>query len=135
MDVNQRACGDHLATLVCHGVFDRHPKLKVGYIETGVAWLYPLWDRLEHVYNMAPQMFKRHPHETIREHVWFHPHFEENPNKLVDMVGVDHIMFGSDWPHAEGLANPAEWIDVIANLSEVDKAKIMGGNLMGLLGK
>lgn len=139
MDVNQRAHGDHLASLVCHGVFERHPRLKVGYIETGVNWLYPLWERMEHAYNMAPQLFRRHPHEVIREHVWFHPHFEEmeadKALQLIDLVGADHLLFGSDWPHPEGLANPSDWLGFIDYLKEEDKAKIMGGNMLGLLGR
>lgn len=134
MDVNSRACADHLASLVCHGTFERHPKLKVGYVETGVAWLFPLWERIEHVFKMQPQLFKRHPHETIREHVWFHPHFEENPDRLIDLVGADNVLFGSDWPHPEGLANPSKWLEVIAHRSEDEQRKIMGGNLMSLLG-
>jgi len=139
LDVNQRAHADHLASLICHGVFDRHPKLKVGYIETGTSWIYPLWERLEHVNKMAPQLFKRHPHEVIREHVWLHPHFEEmeaeKAHRLIDLVGADHVLFGSDWPHPEGLAQPAEWIQFIHYLNDVDKAKIMGGNMLGLLGR
>ncbi|MCG8314401.1 MAG: amidohydrolase, partial [Pseudomonadales bacterium] len=134
MDLNQATVGHNLAGLVCHGVFDRHPNLKVCYVETGVAWLYPMWDRLEHVYNMAPQLFSRHPHDIIRDHVWFHPHFEENVSRLVDMVGVDHIIFGSDWPHPEGLARPGDWIQALDGLSDEDKDKIMRTNMMGLLG-
>ncbi len=133
MDLNQQTVGHNLAGLVCHGVFDRHPNLKVCYVETGVAWLYPLWERMAHVYNMAPQLFSRHPHETIRQHVWFHPHFEENPKRLIDLVGVDHVIFGSDWPHPEGLVRPADWVECLEGLSEEDKDKIMRGNMMNLL--
>ena len=134
LDVNMRAVSDHLASLVCHGVFDRHPTLKVGYVETGVYWLFPLWDRLEHVYKMQPQNFTRHPHETIRAHVWFHPFFEDDIYRLVEMVGADHVLFGSDWPHPEGLADPREWAGEISDLSGEDQAKILGGNIMQLLG-
>lgn len=134
MDVNFRAVSDHLASMVCHGVFDRHPTLKVGYIETGVYWLFPLWERIGHVYNMKPQSFKRHPHEIIREHVYFHPFFEDNIYRLVELVGANRVLFGSDWPHPEGLANPMDWSKEIDKLPEADIAKIMGGNIMGLLG-
>lgn len=139
MDVNQRAHGDHLASLVCHGFFERHPKIKVGYIETGVSWLYPLWERMEHAYKMQPQLFRRHPHEVVKEHVWFHPHFEEleaeKAIRLIDLVGADNVLFGSDWPHAEGLANPADWLNFISYLKVEDQAKIMGGNMLNILGK
>lgn len=134
MDVNMLAIGHHLAALVCHGVFDRHPKLKVAYVECGCAWLYPLVERLEHVYKMQPQMFKRNPIEAIKEHVYIHPFFEDDIYRLTDFIGVDHVMFGSDWPHPEGLARPLDWLDDIRNFSAEDKAKIMGGNIMKILG-
>ncbi len=138
MDYNQRAHADHLASLVCHGVFERHPTLKVGYIETGVGWFYPMWERMAHVYKMQPQLFKRHPHEVIREHVWLHPHFEEIEHgkapRLLDLVGADHVLFGSDWPHAEGLAQPSDWVNSLEGVDPVSVRKIMRDNLLGLLG-
>jgi predicted TIM-barrel fold metal-dependent hydrolase len=134
MDVNFLAIGHHLAALICHGVFDRHPTLKIGYVECGCAWIYPLIERLQHVYRMQPFMFKQDPVEVIKKHVWIHPFFEDDIYKLVEFIGVDHVLFGSDWPHPEGLADPLEWLDDIERLSEADKAKIMGGNIMNLLG-
>jgi len=133
MDLNHLAVQHHLASMVCHGVFDRHPKLRVGYIETGVYWLYPLWERLELTYGTMPKSFKRHPHETILEHVWFHPFFEESVPRAVELLGADKILFGSDWPHPEGYAQPSEWIECLDGLTEEDKQKIMGANLMKLL--
>ena len=53
---------------------------------------------------------------------------------LVELLGADHIIFGSDYPHVEGLANPVSYIDELSGLPEEDIRKIMGGNMMGLLG-
>ena len=52
---------------------------------------------------------------------------------LIDLVGVDHVCFGSDYPHAEGMSDPITYIDDLEGLSEADQAKIMGGNLAGLM--
>lgn len=134
MDVNMLAVGHHLASLICHGVFDRHPQLKVAYIECGCAWLFPLVERMKHVYKMQPKMFRRHPLEVIRSNVWIHPFFEDDIRRLLDLLGADHVLFGSDWPHPEGLAVPLEWHREIEGLPSEDVAKIMGGNLMQLLG-
>lgn len=134
MDVNAVAIQHHLASLICHGVFDRHPTLKVAYVECGCYWLHPLVERMQHVYNMQPQMFSRNPLETIREHVYIHPNYEDDIKRLADLIGVDHVLFGSDWPHPEGYAKPLDWLNDIVDFSEQDKAKIMGGNLMKLLG-
>ena len=134
MDVNHLACQHHLASLICHGLFDRFPALNVSYVETGTYWVYPLWDRFELVYRQMPQAFGRHPHEIMRSNVFYHPFYEENVYRLVEMVGVDQVMFGSDWPHPEGLETPTDWQDEIAEMNEEDREKIMGGNVMKVLG-
>ena len=49
-------------------------------------------------------------------------------------MGADRLLFGSDYPHPEGLANPVEFADDLPeSLSDDDVAKIMGGNLKELL--
>ena len=42
----------------------------------------------------------------IRQHVWVTPYYEEDLAQLADTIGVEHMLFGSDWPHGEGLAEP-----------------------------
>jgi predicted TIM-barrel fold metal-dependent hydrolase len=49
------------------------------------------------------------------------------------MVGADRVVFGSDFPHPEGLGDPLSFIDEIAPLSDEDKRKIMGGTLSVLM--
>ena len=61
------------------------------------------------------------------------PFHEEDPRGLVTLLGADHVIFGSDFPHVEGLANPLSYLDELTGVAEVDLHKIMGGNMMGLL--
>ena len=50
------------------------------------------------------------------------------------MIGADHVLFGSDWPHPEGLAEPCSYVDHLpAGLPDEDVAKIMGGNLARIM--
>ena len=49
--------------------------------------------------------------ETFRDHVWVAPFYEDDLGALKDELGLDHILFGSDWPHAEGLAEPTFFAD------------------------
>jgi len=66
--------------------------------------------------------------------VWIAPFHEDDIAELVDAVGVDHVIFGSDWPHPEGLAEPTSFVDRLpAELSDEEKAKIMGGNLARIM--
>jgi predicted TIM-barrel fold metal-dependent hydrolase len=49
-------------------------------------------------------------------------------------MGVDHILFGSDYPHPEGLAEPCSYVDHLPpSLADDDMAKIMGANLANLM--
>ena len=56
--------------------------------------------------NQTPWVFPESPLDTIREHVWVTPYYEEDMRKLADRIGVEQVLFGSDWPHGEGLADP-----------------------------
>jgi predicted TIM-barrel fold metal-dependent hydrolase len=49
-------------------------------------------------------------------------------------MGADHVLFGSDYPHPEGLAEPCSYVDHLPRgLSGDDVARIMGGNLAQLM--
>jgi predicted TIM-barrel fold metal-dependent hydrolase len=74
------------------------------------------------------------PSDTFKRNIWMHPFHEEDPRRLVELLGADHVIFGSDFPHVEGLADPLSYLDELEGLSEEDVRKIMGGNMMGLLG-
>jgi predicted TIM-barrel fold metal-dependent hydrolase len=63
-----------------------------------------------------------------------HPFHEEDPSGLVELLGADHVIFGSDFPHVEGLADPISYVDDLAGLAEEDVHRIMGGNMMRLIG-
>jgi len=131
-----RPVTDAVASWVCHGALFRFPELKVAVIENGSAWLVPLLDQLADVYKKMPEAFPRDPVEEIRTRIHISPFWEDNLGELADIVGVDRVLFGSDYPHPEGLAEPARYIDVLTErtkLSEQEKAKIMGGNLARLI--
>lgn len=95
-----------MAALVCHGVFDRFPNVRVASIEAGAEWVSPLLKKLKKAYGQNPTGFGSDPVETFREHVWVAPFYEDDLQSIKEEIGVEHILFGSDWPHAEGLAEP-----------------------------
>ena len=95
-----------MAALVCQGVFDRFPNVRVASIEAGADWVPDLLKKLAKVYGQSPTGFASDPVATFRRHVWIAPFYEDDMAELKDLIGLDHILFGSDWPHAEGLAEP-----------------------------
>jgi predicted TIM-barrel fold metal-dependent hydrolase len=53
---------------------------------------------------------------------------------LVELLGANRVMFGSDFPHPEGLAEPADFVKELDNLPADTTAQVMGANLKELIG-
>jgi predicted TIM-barrel fold metal-dependent hydrolase len=132
--VSDRAIHDTMAALVMDGVFTRHPTLRVASIENGSDWVHLLVKRLRKQANQTPWGFAEDPLETIRNHVWVTPYYEEDLHALADLIGVERILFGSDWPHGEGLAEPLAFAKELDGFDERAVRKIMRDNCLDLLG-
>jgi len=133
MDNMGRAANDGISAMVCGGVFDRHPGLKLLVTESGSAWVRPMVERFERVYHKLPWEFARNPVETVRENVYVMPFYEDSVSELMESIPIDNICFGSDWPHPEGLARPLDFFADIKDISEADQQKVMSSNLKRLL--
>jgi predicted TIM-barrel fold metal-dependent hydrolase len=129
-----RPVTDAVASWVCHGALFRFPELKVSVIENGSSWLLPLLDQLASTYKKQPKGFLGDPVEEVRNRIHISPFWEEDMAALSEVVGVERVLFGSDYPHPEGLADPVSYIDAIQGMKQADQARIMGGNLARLIG-
>ena len=135
--LDDRAIHDTMASMIVHQVFTRHPKLKVASIENGSYFVYRLIKRLKKAANTAPYHFKEDPVEQLRNNVWIAPYYEDDVKLLAETIGVDKILFGSDWPHGEGLADPMAFtadIPQFPEFSAEDTRKVMRDNALDLLG-
>jgi predicted TIM-barrel fold metal-dependent hydrolase len=132
--VSDRAIHDTVASLVVDGVFTRHPALRVASVENGSDWLHLLAKRLRKLANQTPWAFAEDPLDTLRRHVWVTPYCEENLTALAELIGVERVLFGSDWPHGEGLAQPIDFLDVLGSFDEDGVRRIMRENCRELLG-
>jgi predicted TIM-barrel fold metal-dependent hydrolase len=130
-----RPITDTMTALACHGMFTRHPDVRIAAVENGGSWVIPFMNELAHTYMLMPQMFEENPVEAFKRNVYVNPFHEDDIASLIDVMGVDHILFGSDYPHPEGLAEPCTYVDHLPEgLSDDDVAAIMGGNLGRLMG-
>lgn len=124
-----------MTALVSGGVFDRHPKLRVAFLEAGVGWVPFFIDRMHEHFekrgDWIPNGWRRDPHEYLKAgNIWVSCEPEEPilPG-VIDVLGDDFIMFASDYPHWDG-----DWPQSTAHLrargdiSEASRAKIGGGN-------
>jgi predicted TIM-barrel fold metal-dependent hydrolase len=127
-----RPIEDSVAALICHGALSRFPALKVAVIENGSSWVQPLLDNLADVYKKMPQDFLEEPLSVFRRNIHVSPFWEEDLGRLAELIGVDRVLFGSDFPHPEGLADPVSYVDELRHLDEEAVRKIMGGNMARL---
>jgi predicted TIM-barrel fold metal-dependent hydrolase len=131
--VSDRPIHDTIGSMVVDGVFDRHPRLRVASIENGSDWVQLLAKRLMKQANQTPWVFAESPLDAIREHVWVTPYYEEDMRKLADLIGVERILFGSDWPHGEGLARPTDFVKELHAFSDAEQRRVMRDNCLDLL--
>lgn len=125
---------DTMAAIICHGVLDRHPTLKLATLELGAAWVPDLHRRLKQAYGKAPQNFQHDPIDQFRDQVWVTPFYEDDLEASLAAIGPDHMMLGSDWPHPEGLRTPACAIEDYEKLGDELVRKTMRENLARLIG-
>lgn len=125
---SQRAVPDFFAALVCHRVFERFPRLRVASIENGAAWVAPLLVRLFRGHAQTKGYYKTNPVDQFQEHIWVTPFWEDNVEELSRQIPAERIIFGSDWPHVEGVVNPLDFLEAVENFSEADKRRIMREN-------
>ena len=125
---------DTLAAFIAHEVFERFPGVRIGVVENGGSWAHRLIDVFDRVYRKRPYDFSEHPSDVFRRHVWVNPFHEEDMSALIDILGANRVMFGSDYPHPEGLAEPADFVSELTNLPADTTARVMGRNLKELIG-
>lgn len=132
--VDDRAIHDTMASMIAHGVFTRHPKLRAVSIENGSYFVYRLVKRLKKAANNHPRLFPNDPVEQLRNNLWIAPYYEDDLEDLAEVIGVDKILFGSDWPHGEGLQTPVSFTEDLTMFDDADVRKIMRDNALDLLG-
>jgi predicted TIM-barrel fold metal-dependent hydrolase len=131
----ERPIFDMMAAFVCHGVFDRHPKLKVASLELGAGWVPELVRRLKASYGKTPQEYAGDPVEAFHEHVWVAPFYEDDMGRVREALPVERILLGSDFPHPEGLREPRAWIPEFALFDHDELRMVLRENLKGLSGR
>jgi predicted TIM-barrel fold metal-dependent hydrolase len=125
---------DAMASIIGHGLATRFPKLKFMPVEFATRWVRPFYEKLQRASEMTA-LFDENPVEVFNRNVWVHLFHEPDPKGLIDLgIPVDHLMFGSDFPHPEGMADPLAYAEVVQDLSVEEQELIMGGSLEKAMG-
>jgi predicted TIM-barrel fold metal-dependent hydrolase len=131
--IGHRSIIDTVASAIGHGLCTRFPDLKITPVENGSGWVRPLLHDMEQAYAFNPHLFEEDPVQVFKRNIFVHPFHEDDPKGLVRVLGADNVLFGSDYPHPEGMADPLSFVDELEGLPHEDVAKVMGGNLSRLL--
>lgn len=127
-----------VAALVCDGLFDRFPRLKVAVVESGAGYASYLMDRLDEKYDrfgaLAP--IKRRPSEYLRENFWFvMDPSERSIDAQCDLLGEEHFLWGSDYPHIDSHIDAMDELRAaLAPMSDARRNLVLGGNARKLFG-
>lgn len=129
-----RPAYETVGAAIMQGWFNRFPKMQLLLSEQGTVWVPYLLRKMDHAFMMGRRAtwgkMEMRPTEYFNSHCFVAPFPEENVERVVAATrSVDPITFGSDFPHGEGLPEPAEYVTQIASFSDADQRRILRGNL------
>ena len=127
-----RAASDYLFSLGCDLLFERFPNVRLASIENGSSFLGDLFHNLEQAAARNPWHFGEDPVELLRDRVWMSPFWEDDLADTLEKMGPDHVIFGSDWPHMEGLPEPREVLEETAALDRGVADRFLYANTVAL---
>ena len=132
-----RPAMETVGAAILQGWFARFPNMKLLLSEQGTVWLPYMLRKMDHSFFMGRKAtwgkLEMRPSEYFKQHCFVAPFPEERLDPVIAAVGVEPIVFGSDFPHGEGLPDPSVYLSQLSNLSDEQSRAIMRGNLARFL--
>jgi len=125
-----------MCDMIFSGVFERHPSLKLAIVEFELAWAPHVLSTMDYTYRERHEEAIYRFASDMRPSDFFHRNvflsFQEDAVgiRLRDVIGVDQMMWGSDYPHSESTFPRSREVlaEILAGVPEDEQAKIVGGN-------
>jgi predicted TIM-barrel fold metal-dependent hydrolase len=122
--------------MVADGLFDRFPRLKLLCVEAGCGWVPYMMDRMDEKYQHLGWTYplKMKPSEYFRRNIWVVAEPEERTiGAVIDLMGEDRVLWGSDFPHIDSTLEAPHLIrQSVAALSPERQRKLLGVNAAGV---
>jgi predicted TIM-barrel fold metal-dependent hydrolase len=134
----ERPIMDTLGSLVLHNLFGRFPNLQAMSIENGSAWVPYLLRVMDQAVKTGARgswlggPLRDKPSDIFRQHISVAPFDDDDVRALVDLIGANRVLLGSDYPHPEGYPEPRDFF-VAAGLSDAERRMIEWNNAVQLL--
>jgi predicted TIM-barrel fold metal-dependent hydrolase len=131
-----------MCDMIFSGVFERHPKLTLAIVEFELSWAPSVLAAMDYTYRErheeAIHRFKDglRPSDFFRRNVVLSFQEDAVGIRLRDVIGVDNLMWGSDYPHSESTFPQSRKIlaEILAGVPEDEQARIAGGNTARVYG-
>ncbi len=91
-----------------------------------------MFRKLRSTAKKMPGFFSEDPTEVFKRHVWINPFWEDDVEEVAQYMGTDRVIFGSDFPHIEGLSNPVDYLVELKRFDDADRKRIVLDNVSEL---
>ncbi|XP_066497329.1 2-amino-3-carboxymuconate-6-semialdehyde decarboxylase isoform X3 [Hoplias malabaricus] len=127
-----------ICSMIFGGVFERFPKLKVCFAHGGGAFPYTV-GRIEHGFNVRPDLCATENKINPRKYLgsFYTDSLVHDPlalQLLIDVIGKDKVMLGTDYPFPLGELEPGTLIESMSGFDSMLKDKLLAGNALEFLG-
>jgi len=133
--IHHIGCAATMSNFMVSGLLDKYTDLKIGLIESGAGWV-PFWlegmeHQLDEFRTAENRGLKMRPKEYFKRHFWVSFWFEKcAPMKLLEEIGVDRVMFETDYPHPTSLYPDVQGklVSVLAGHDHATRKRILQDN-------
>jgi predicted TIM-barrel fold metal-dependent hydrolase len=127
-------------SVIWGGVVERHPKLRIAFLESGGGWIAPWLDRMDRHFDdkgFNDSGLKTRPSELFQRNCWisFEP-VEGSLKVLAEYIGPHKILWATDYPHADGFfpGAPRMIAERLEGLSPQTRHQVLAGGAIGYYG-
>jgi predicted TIM-barrel fold metal-dependent hydrolase len=128
----ERAIYDFLASLIFDQLFQRFPGVRIASVENGSEFLADMFKKMRSWHRKIPGFFPEDPVELFRRNVWINPFWEDDVYEIAELMGADRVIFGSDWPHIEGMPEPLDYARELKDFTPDERRLILHDNAVEL---
>jgi predicted TIM-barrel fold metal-dependent hydrolase len=128
----ERAVYDFLGSIMVDKIFERFPNIRLASVENGSTFLGDLFKKMRGASNKMPGYFGTDPVELFRTNVWINPFWEDDVQETASLMGTDRVIFGSDWPHIEGMEHPLDYLAELKVFTDEERKQILLDNVTEL---
>jgi predicted TIM-barrel fold metal-dependent hydrolase len=128
-----------MSNFMVSGILDKYENLKIGLIESGIGWVPFVLEMLDHQFNefrtIEDRGLKRRPKEYFAKNFWVSFWFETYaPQHMLEDIGIDRVMFETDFPHPTSLYPGAQekLVDSVGSYDYETRKRILERNAVEL---